>query len=87
MNFDAMRESELWSYSILEDLEVVHVMNNKVIFQLEFERFNSSGNKYSRVPAVWVLTKINDKWGVQYRLLMPAITSLGYFLNSCLQKA
>lgn len=73
MNFDAMRESELWSYSILEDLEVVHVMNNKVIFQLEFERFNSSGNKYSRVPAVWVLTKINDKWGVQYRSLMPAI--------------
>lgn len=75
MNFDGMRENELWSYSILEDLEVVHAMDNKVIFQLEFERFNSLGNKYSQVPAVWVLTKINEKWGVQYRSLMPAVGS------------
>ena len=62
-----------WDFSTVEDLEVIQAMPDKVIFQLVFERFNSDGIKYRRVPALWVLTKIDGKWGVQFRSLMPPV--------------
>lgn len=55
-----------------EDLEVFHAMQGKVVFQMEFECFNSDGFKYRRVPTHWVLTQIDGKWGVQFRSLMPS---------------
>jgi hypothetical protein len=55
---------------VAEDLEVIHAMPGKVVFQMEFERFNSDGFKYRRVPALWVLTQFDGKWGVQFRSLM-----------------
>ncbi len=69
-NFSQMMENENWSHSTVEDIEVIHAMPGKVIFQLEFERFNTNGEKYAIVPALWVLTKVGDKWGIQYRSLM-----------------
>ncbi|PCH61957.1 MAG: hypothetical protein COC19_03685 [SAR86 cluster bacterium] len=73
VNFDGLRARESWGFSIAEDLEIIHAMPGNVIFQLEFERFNSAGSKYRRVPALWVLTQINGKWGVQFRSLMPPV--------------
>ncbi len=69
-DFPQMRENENWTHSTAEDIEVIHAMPGKVIFQLEFERFNTNGEKYAIVPALWVLTKVGDKWGIQYRSLM-----------------
>ena len=71
VNFAGLHARESWEFSVAEELEVIHAMPGKVIFQMEFERFNSDGNKYRRVPALWVLTQIDGKWGVQFRSLMP----------------
>jgi len=71
VNFARLSASESWEFSVAEDLEVIHAMPGKVVFQMEFERFNSDGLKYRRVPALWVLTQIDGKWGVQFRSLMP----------------
>lgn len=73
VDFARLIESESWDFSTVEDLEVIQAMPDKVIFQLVFERFNSDGIKYRRVPALWVLTKIDGKWGVQFRSLMPPV--------------
>ena len=70
-DFTQMRENENWSHSTPEAIEVIHAMPGKVVFQLEFERFNTDDEKYAIVPALWVLTKIDDIWGIQYRSLMP----------------
>lgn len=75
VDFDGLRAREFWAYSAIENLEIIHAMPGKVIFQLEFERFNSAGLKYRRVPALWVLTQINGKWGVQFRSMMPPVFS------------
>lgn len=76
MNFDGMRSREDWSHSTAENINAVHVMPNKVIFELEFERYNTAGDKYRIVPALWVLTKKSGKWGVEFRSLMAATFQL-----------
>lgn len=69
-DFAQMRAAENWSHSVPESIEAIFVMSDKVIFQLEFERFNRDGEKYAIVPATWVFTKIDGKWGIQFRSLM-----------------
>lgn len=69
-DFAQMRAAENWSHSVPENIEAISVMPGKVIFQLEFERFNRDGEKYAIVPAVWVFTEIGGKWGIQFRSLM-----------------
>jgi|TARA_B110000305_G_C19086112_1_gene468536 hypothetical protein len=74
-NFAGLSASESWEFSMVEDLEVIQAMPKKVIFQIGFEHFNSDGIKARRVPALWVLTKIVGKWGVQFSSLMqPTLT-------------
>lgn len=71
-DFTAMRQREDWHHSSLAALEAVSVSPNVVFFELSFERFDSAGEKYRTVPALWVLTKKAGKWGVEFRSLMPA---------------
>lgn len=73
MNFQRLRESENWNSSAMTDLQLVNVTANQVIIELSFERFNSDEEKYLTVPALWVLAKRNNKWGVEFRSLMPPI--------------
>ncbi|GJM14525.1 MAG: hypothetical protein DHS20C12_29280 [Pseudohongiella sp.] len=70
VNFEQLTARESWDFSVAEDIEVIHAMPGKVVFQLEFERFNSDGDKYRRVPALWVLSRVDGAWGVQFRSLM-----------------
>ncbi len=70
MNFERMRERENWHSSELGDLEIVHVTPTQVIVELSFERFDPNGFHYLTGPAVWVLSKRNGKWGVEFRSLM-----------------
>ena len=76
MNFERMRERENWHSSGLGDFEVVNVSENQVIVELSFERFNPSAEHYLTGPAVWVLTKREGSWGVEFRSLMPPIRHL-----------
>jgi hypothetical protein len=76
MNFERMRERENWHSSKLGDFEVVNVSENQVIVELSFERFNPNAEHYLTGPAVWVLTQREEKWGVEFRSLMPQIRHL-----------
>ena len=69
-NFTAMREQEGWNHSIIQDLNAVSVSPTKIIFELVFERVNPAGNVYRRVPAMWALSKVDGRWGVEFRSLM-----------------
>ena len=69
-NFPAMRETEGWDHSLIQDLNPVSVSPTKVIFELAFERVNPAGNVYRRVPAMWALSKVDGRWGVEFRSLM-----------------
>lgn len=70
MAFDRMREQENWLRSALVDLEVSYATPTRVFFNLAFERYDQNGELYRIVPALWVLSKRNNTWGVDFRSLM-----------------
>ncbi|MEX0964898.1 MAG: hypothetical protein WDZ52_12735 [Pseudohongiellaceae bacterium] len=70
MNFDRLRERENWHSSGLGDFEIVNLSPNQVIVELSFERFDPDGVRYLTGPAVWVLCRRQDRWGIEFRSLM-----------------
>ena len=75
MNFDAMRQRENWHMSSIDSMEAVSVSANQVAFEIIFSRYHPNGIKYRTVPALWILTRQDGQWGVQFRSLMPALFS------------
>jgi hypothetical protein len=71
-NFGRMRESENWHFSIFDQLEPSIVTPTKVHWEIVFTRCHPDGTKYWTVPAVWVTTKVDGHWGIQFRSLMQA---------------
>ena len=71
-NFDQMRQRENWHMSTIDALEASVVTRDKVHFELTFTRWHPDGTRYWTVPALWIVTRAEDHWGIQVRSLMPA---------------
>jgi len=71
-DFDRMRRVEDWHMSTIDALEPSIVTRNKVHFELTFTRWHPDGTRYWTVPALWIVTRAGDHWGIQVRSLMPA---------------
>lgn len=70
VNFNGMREQENWLRSSRTELGVTYATPTRVFFELAFERHDQNNEKYRTVPALWVLSKKDDRWGVDFRSLM-----------------
>ena len=70
-NFERMRADEDWHVSTIDALEASIVTRNKVHFELTFTRWHPDGTRYWTVPALWIVTRAGDHWGIQVRSLMP----------------
>ena len=46
--------------------------HDKVHFDLVFSRWHPDGTRYLTIPALWIMTRSGDHWGIQLRSLMPA---------------
>ena len=76
MDFDAMREREAWYMSSLDALHPVVITPGTVAYEMVFSRYHQNGLRYRSVPALWVLTRQADHWGIQFRSLMaPTFTA------------
>ena len=71
-NFEQMRQGENWHMSTIDDLEASIVTRDKVHVELTFTRWHPDGTRYWTVPALWIVTRAGDHWGIQVRSLMPA---------------
>ncbi|MCY3846991.1 MAG: hypothetical protein OXH69_26010, partial [Acidobacteria bacterium] len=69
-NFERMRADEDWHMSTIDALEASIVTRNKVHFELTFTRWHPDGTRYWTVPALWIVTRAGDDWGIQVRSLM-----------------
>ncbi|MEX2131547.1 MAG: lipocalin-like domain-containing protein [Pseudohongiellaceae bacterium] len=69
-NFAALRQNENWGSSSIAVLNPLSVTPNQVIFEIVFERFDAAGEKYRSVPGIWVLSKRDEHWGLEYRSLL-----------------
>ncbi|NKB32876.1 MAG: hypothetical protein GKR91_07240 [Pseudomonadales bacterium] len=70
VNFNSIREQENWLRSERIDLQVTYATPTRVFFEFAFERYDQNNEKYRTVPALWVLSKRDDRWGVDFRSLM-----------------
>lgn len=71
-DFNRMRESQGWHMSTIDSLEASYVASNKVHMELVFSRWHPDGTRYLTIPALWILTRDGNHWGIQVRSLMPA---------------
>lgn len=69
-NFAALQARENWAHSEYEDIRILAATPTRVIVELMFQRVNTAGDVYMRIPALWVLAKHDGRWGMQFRSLM-----------------
>ena len=65
-----MREREGWDKSEYKDLEFTYSDANTAFAQLTFTRHKANGDIYTTVPVLWIITKQNDHWGIQFRAIL-----------------
>ncbi|MDG2421954.1 MAG: hypothetical protein P8N40_09665 [Gammaproteobacteria bacterium] len=70
VDFNRLREQENWLRSDRIDVQVTYATPTRVFFELAFERYDQNNEKYRTVPALWVLSKRDNRWGVDFRSLM-----------------
>ena len=70
VDFNRLREQENWLRSDRIDVQVMYATPKRVFFELAFERYDENNEKYRTVPALWVLSKRDNRWGVDFRSLM-----------------
>ena len=58
--------------STIDALEASVVTRDKVHFELTFTRWHHGRTRYWTVPALWIVTRAGDHWGIQVRSLMSA---------------
>lgn len=69
-DFEGMQSRENWARSQYEDVRILAITPTRVIVELIFERIDTEGNVYRRVPALWVLAQHEGRWGMKFRSLM-----------------
>lgn len=73
-NFEGMLENQGWHMSSIDSLEASFVSADKVHLDLVFSRWHPDGTRYLTIPALWILTRVDDvddQWGIQLRSLLP----------------
>ena len=57
-------ETEGWHHSAFDYIEPVQVWENKVHFKLAYSRFKADGTRYMTHEALWIVTKVEGRWGI-----------------------
>jgi hypothetical protein len=65
--FERLAEVEGWDHSTLDGCEVVHAGDDKVHLDVTFSRYHADGERYATHRSLWVMTRIDGRWGVQAR--------------------
>ena len=68
--FDANKtalKTEGWHHTVIESLEVVHAVSDKVHLAVEYTRRHADDSVYSRFNSLWIATLQNGHWGIQFR--------------------
>jgi len=59
--------AERWHHSALDAVEFVQSSADKVHARVVFSRYRADGTRYVTYEALWVVTKLQGKWGIQVR--------------------
>ncbi len=60
-------ESEGWHRSTLDTAEVIQLGPDKVHLLVTFSRYDADDVRYSTRHGLWVITRVEGHWGIQFR--------------------
>jgi hypothetical protein len=66
-----------WHHSELELLEEVACSESSAVFKVGFCRVDASGHAYGSYLAIWIATRQNGRWGVQFRHNLGKVVTKG----------
>ena len=65
--FEQFVESTGWHYSLWDYRRAVQSEQDKVHFAVQFTRYRQDGTMIGHYPSMWIVAKIDGRWGVQGR--------------------
>lgn len=65
--FQKLREDDDWQYSTWRQREVVQFNCDKAHVALSYTRFRSNGSVIGVYESLYVLTRVDGRWGIQMR--------------------
>jgi hypothetical protein len=63
----ARLQAEEWDRTVNESITPVQVGADKVHFALHESRRKADGSEYNGFNTLWIFTKIDERWGLQFR--------------------
>ena len=61
------RAGDSWHHTVLDWTEVNHSSENKVHVFIQWTRYDNDGGKLATHQSLWIMTKLNGRWGAQAR--------------------
>ena len=59
--------AQAWDHTATTSIEAVQSGPDKVHLAINQSRRQADGTEYNAFPTLWIFTKINGRWGVQFR--------------------
>lgn len=56
-----------WDFSEWDSIEVIQAGADKVHFKVQFSRFNPRGERYVTFDSLYVVQKVDERWGIRAR--------------------
>ena len=71
INFQALADAG-WTYTTLDSCNMRHFCDEKVHFELQLSMHQANDSRYATYQALWIVTRLNDVWGIQCRSIFPS---------------
>jgi|TARA_Y100000310_G_scaffold154168_1_gene153738 hypothetical protein len=65
--FDRFIEQTEWHYSLWDYRRAVQSTDDKVHFAVQFSRYRADNSVIGVYPSMWIVARIENRWGVQAR--------------------
>jgi len=63
----AARAGDQWHHTVLDSVEVLHSSDDKVHLYIQWTRHDKDDTPLLTHQALWIMTKIDGRWGAQAR--------------------
>ena len=63
----AARAGDSWHHTVLESTQIIHSSENKVHVFIQFTRYDRDNGPLATHQSLWVMTRLNGRWGAQAR--------------------
>ena len=70
-DFERLRQTEGWDHSTIDHAEPLQVAPDKVHFEVVFSRRHADGTVYRTVPSLFIITRQDGEWGLQFQSILP----------------